>query len=485
MGMPTKPLWIAWGVSAVGLSIYLGFELERGEDRSVFLPGATSDGHHQIELACEGCHGEAFAGRDQMQEKCEGCHLEALDEARDSHPKSKFTDPRNADRTALLDARYCVTCHVEHRPARTHAMGLTIAEDYCVLCHGQIADERPTHEALGFETCASSGCHNFHDNRSIYEDFLLRHAAAPALTRSPVLPARNFASIAALLDGYPADRFPIVALDIDDADAPAAVHDGAATRGAIAGAARGTAEGLLSDWAATAHAASGVNCTACHAPGGDWADDPGYAVCGSCHARESARFVEGRHGMRLDAARLGRALPPMTPADARLPMRADPIADRLDCGSCHGAHRFDTQHAAVEACLGCHDDAHSRAYVGTPHHTLVERARAGELEPEAAVTCASCHMPRTNQSYEWGAYVHVLVEHNQSDTMRPNEKMIRSTCLTCHGLGFSLDALADRDLIERNFDGRPSVHVASIDFALERRRAVDEDRQRAAKGDER
>lgn len=470
--MPTKLLWIAWGLSAVGLSLFLGLRLEGGDDRRVFLPGATSDGHHQIELACEGCHGEAFSDREVMQEKCEGCHLAALDEARDSHPKSKFTDPRNADRTALLDARYCVTCHVEHRPERTHAMGLTIPEDYCVLCHEDVAAERPTHEGLGFDTCASSGCHNFHDNRSIYEDFLLRHAEAPELTQSPVLSARNFASIAMLLDGYPKDEYPLEALAIEDADAPAAVRDRASTA-------------LGTDWSATAHAASGVNCTACHASSGTWEDEPGYEACGSCHTQESARFVQGRHGMRLDAAQLGRVLSPMTLAGARLPMKADPIAADLDCGSCHGAHRFDTANAAVDACLGCHDDQHSLAYRESPHHALVERARDGEIAAEAGVTCATCHMPRTDRSYEWGAYVHVLVDHNQSHTMRPNEKMIRAVCLDCHGLGFSLDALADRELIERNFDGRPSVHVESIDFALERRRAVDEDRQRAAEGGDR
>jgi hypothetical protein len=465
MSMPTKSLWLAWGLGAVGFSAYFGVALNRGADRSMFLPGVTTDGHHQIELACEACHGEAFAGPDVMQEKCEGCHLEALDEARDSHPKSKFTDPRNADRAALLDARYCVTCHVEHRPERTFAMGLTIPEDYCVLCHAEIGDERPTHEGLGFDTCASSGCHNFHDNRSIYEDFLLRHADAPALLFSRELPARNFSGIAELLSGYPKDRYPVTKLGVSDADAPLA------------------AQAATVDWADTAHAQSGVNCTACHSSDGEWKDSPGYAACGDCHRDESARFAQGRHGMRLDAQRLGRALSPMTPAESRLPMRADPITNELNCGSCHGAHEFDTASAAVDACLGCHDDEHSKAYIGSPHHRLVEDTNNGAVAPAAGVTCASCHMPRISKSYDYGAYIHVLVDHNQSDNLRPNEKMIRSVCLNCHGLGFSIDALADRDLIERNFDGQPALHVESIDLALERRRTVDEQRRRAGEGD--
>jgi hypothetical protein len=59
----------------------------------------------------------------------------------------------------------------------------------------------------------------------------------------------------------------------------------------------------------------------------------------------------------------------------------------------------------------------------------------------------------------------IVVEHNQSATFAPNSKMIRPACLHCHGLGFALDALADRDLITRNFDGKPGVHVQSMDLA--------------------
>lgn len=473
----TRLLWIGWTTGAIVLSVYFSVTLRSGQDRSVFLPGAMTDGHHQIELACEGCHGEPFAGPDVMQEKCEGCHLEALDASRDSHPKSKFTDPRNADRTALLDARYCVTCHAEHRPDRTHVMGLTIPEDYCVLCHSEIAVERPTHEGLGFDDCASSGCHNFHDNRAIYEDFLLNHADDPALSKSRELPARNFASIAALLKDYPKDEYPLIKLGIDDADPPDAVIVAAGLEPVLHG-------DIAGDWAGTSHAASGVNCTACHTSDGIWVDQPGYVACTGCHVNESARFLEGRHGMRLDAARLGRELPPMTPGEARLPMRAEASAEEVNCGSCHGAHTFDTTTASVDACLGCHDDGHSRAYVDSPHYSLTEAARTGSIPDTAAVTCATCHMPRTNESYEWGAYIHVLVEHNQSDNLRPNDKMIRSVCLECHGLGFSIDSLADRDLIESNFDRAPAVHVESIDLALERRLAVEEERRRAGEGND-
>ena len=62
----------------------------------------------------------------------------------------------------------------------------------------------------------------------------------------------------------------------------------------------------------------------------------------------------------------------------------------------------------------------------------------------------------------------VATNHNQNDNLRPNEKMVRTVCLDCHGLGFSLDSLADAGLVGRNFSGTPAVHVESIEWALRR-----------------
>lgn len=69
-------------------------------------------------------------------------------------------------------------------------------------------------------------------------------------------------------------------------------------------------------------------------------------------------------------------------------------------------------------------------------------------------------MPRTERRGT------IVVSHNQNDNLRPNQKMIRTVCLDCHGLGFSLDSLADPDLVARNFNGRPSAHIESIEWAL-------------------
>jgi len=458
-----RRLWIVWGVSSLGLLAYLGGRLD-SDDRSVFLPGETSIGHYQIELACESCHVDSFTEADAMQEACESCHLEALDEARDSHPESKFTDPRNADRVALLDARYCVTCHVEHKPEVTHAMGLTIPEDYCVLCHSDIDEERPSHAGMPFATCADVGCHNFHDNRALYEDFLLRHVDEAATLADARLDPRNFAEVARLLDDYPRDRYPLAVIDRAAADAPPQSL---------------TDSRLLDDWEGTAHALSGVNCSACHddAETGVWREHPGYDRCGDCHGGELAGFVQGRHGMRQDSGRLGRELPPLRVADARLPMRDEALDRVVDCGSCHGPHAFDTASAAVEACLDCHADEHSLAYTSSPHAALRREEHDGILPAGSAVSCATCHMPREARSYDYGAYVHELVQHNQSATMRPIERMLRPVCLECHGYQFSINSLADATLIQRSFRGTPADTVDSQRLAIERREQIQRERE--------
>ena len=163
----------------------------------------------------------------------------------------------------------------------------------------------------------------------------------------------------------------------------------------------------------------------------------------------------------------GALTPANAPANARLPMRAEAHDKTLGCASCHGAHRFDTRQAAVQACQGCHDDGHTKAYAGSPHHDLWLKELAGELPAGAGVSCASCHMPRVRALSAHGE-ARTLVQHNQNDTLRPAEKMIRPVCQACHGLGLAIDALADPALAARNFRGAPRVHIRSIDMARAR-----------------
>ena len=52
--------------------------------------------------------------------------------------------------------------------------------------------------------------------------------------------------------------------------------------------------------------------------------------------------------------------------------------------------------------------------------------------------------------------------------------MIRSSCMECHGLSFTLDALADPELVGTNYDAPPSAHVDSIHYATVLRWALEE-----------
>lgn len=402
-------------------------------DRGALLPGPTSSGHHAIESKCDACH-TPFRG--VTNDACNRCHGAPLAAAEDTHPEGKFTDPRNADRVSGLDARACVTCHREHVPDRTRADGVTLPSDFCGQCHEDIGRERPSHRGFSFHACASTGCHRFHDNRSLYEGFLVKHLHEPDGLLKRVLPRRQ-----ALPTGA-------TALTLFDQDGPTDV----------------VTETVVREWSASAHARAEVNCTACHAVPdaatgtGQWTDHPGHGPCATCHPGEEAGFLGGKHGMRL-AAGLG----PMKVSLARLPMKADVVDRALGCGSCHGVHAVDTRRGAVEACLSCHDDKHSRAYPASRHYQLWLREGRGETPAGTGVSCAVCHLPRETHRVHGTAVTQV--QHNQNANLRPRDKMLRSVCLTCHGLGFSVDALADADLVNRNFNGRPSVHVPSLELA--------------------
>jgi hypothetical protein len=56
----------------------------------------------------------------------------------------------------------------------------------------------------------------------------------------------------------------------------------------------------------------------------------------------------------------------------------------------------------------------------------------------------------------------VRVQHDQNANLRPPDRMARDVCLTCHGLGFSLAALADPALVARNFRGQPGPVVTGM-----------------------
>jgi predicted CXXCH cytochrome family protein len=452
-------LWLIWIGSSTALISWMAYAMLQSNDQSLFMPGPLTGGHHQLELACNTCHSDPLGGGEVLQQACVDCHGDDRKKPFDSHPASKFNDPRNADRLENINALECTSCHTEHQPDITANNGLTQPVDFCFHCHSDIGDDRPSHQGMPFDSCKDSGCHNFHNNRALYTDFLVKHLHEPPTLEKARLPDREFGGILDEIMEYPRDRYPVQPLGEEDMDAPASA----------------VAEPTKADWLASSHAQAGVNCTACHmvttAEGEDteWTDHPGQRGCDQCHSLELERFGKGKHGMRSAAG-----LEPMTPADAQLPMHKDAAHRELTCNSCHPAHGFETRQAAVDACLDCHADQHSLAYKDSLHYALWQKELSGEAPQGSGVSCASCHMPRVNYDVsDWLS--RIMVDHNQNATLSPNSKMIRPACLHCHGLGFAIDALADTALIESNFRGQPSVHVESMELAeRDHQRALEE-----------
>lgn len=447
-----KKFWLFWILGSAVLVGWLGFTLLWGNDKSVFMPGDLTGGHHQMGIACETCHTNDFTTKEDFQEACESCHGDLRKKPFDSHPKAKFKDPRNAELLEKVDVLYCISCHREHQPEITQKGGVTQPADFCVHCHAEVGENRPSHKGMDFMTCSNSGCHNFHNNRALYTDFLVKHLHEPDVLEKTKLPQRDFGQRLAELADYPHDLFPQKALEIADSDAPetATLH-----------------ADINTDWLASSHAQAGVNCTACHnvvpegATEAQWTDKPDHQACASCHGLEVEHFQQGKHGMRLKVG-----LSPMTPAMARQPMAKGSEHQELTCITCHSAHQFDVKQASVEACLGCHVDEHSLAYKDSPHFELWQQELSGALAEGSGVSCASCHMPRVDMDVnDWMS--RIVVMHNQNATLYPREKMLRPACLNCHGLEFSINAISDNELVKTNFNGQPTFKTESMRLAEE------------------
>lgn len=427
--------WLTWLILSLGGLGYYLFILLVNEDKSEFLIGEATHGHYQIEMACSSCHTDAFGGEEVLQNACMNCHEQELTDAFDSHPQKKFTNPRNADLIQVLDARYCVSCHTEHQNEQTIEMGLTIPKDYCYHCHVEIGEERESHKDLPFDSCASAGCHNYHDNRALYEAFLVKNANQPWLKEIALIGMSNHAQINAV-PKTPTFEIP--------GELSTAHPD------------------ISSKWPHTSHAEAGVSCVNCHNDeNNNWIAAPNIEQCQSCHTKEAEGFSAGKHGMKLIASEQA-----ITPSEGRLDFHEASLNQAHGCNSCHSAHEFDRQQAATESCLNCHADQHSLAFESSPHGELWAKAQLGDLPADQGVSCATCHMPRISEKKGGTTVVHV--EHNQNANLRPNEKMIRPVCMQCHSLEFSIDALADENLILNNFNGSPSEHIESIDWALKR-----------------
>lgn len=421
--------WILWGVISLLVLGYLLWQLT-SEDKRGFLPGKTSIGHHQFEIQCQRCH-DGFAP--VKNSACLECHSTAWQQ-QDVHPPSLWQAPLYQPQLAKLDATQCTACHREHRAEvmpLSHLSSVTVPVDFCQSCHADTPTQA-SHQGFSFEQCST--CHQYHRDQAMQPQFLEPHRAEADTDKTAAVPRSN------LLQYYRTQaQHPLQPLTLKQHDAPETSNFN-----------------LAQDWEGSSHAQIGVNCTACHQASPQslqpaspsWLEVPPPEFCKSCHATELAGFLAGSHGIRTT---LG--LPTLHTELADLPMKPLVKTRHLSCVACHSAHAFKRQEAAVEACLECHHDNHSRAYKTSPHYPLWQQQQAGTLAQGQGVSCATCHMPREVRAER------VVVEHNISANLRSEQPMV-TVCIACHGLAFSLDSLATERLHKDNFSSRPAPPIS-------------------------
>lgn len=220
-------------------------------------------------------------------------------------------------------------------------------------------------------------------------------------------------------------------------------------------------------WQGSAHALNGVNCSSCHqdAETKAFVALPDQESCRSCHESAVDTFLLGKHGIRLLEGES-----PLTPAMARLPMQAAAHDLQMTCNTCHDVHSVNTVQAAVDSCLTCHNDAHSLNYESSQHAQLFMADRDLPRPSGASVSCATCHLPRHVTGT--GDNKITLVNHNNTYTLLPRDRMVKEVCLNCHGVEYSYNSIFDDDLVDANFNAPPKLQLETFDLvrAFEKRR---------------
>jgi len=212
-------------------------------------------------------------------------------------------------------------------------------------------------------------------------------------------------------------------------------------------------------WQTSAHALNEINCSSCHesAETKEFVAQPGVESCQTCHEQDVDTFLLGQHGIRMLEGET-----PLTPAMARLPMQPDAMSQQMTCNSCHDVHSVNTVQAAVDSCLGCHSDNHSLNYGNSRHADLFAADRNLPRPSANSVSCATCHLPRHESGS--GDNAVTLVNHNNTYTLLPRDRMVKDVCMNCHGMEYSYNSIFDDDLVEANFDAPPTLALETFEL---------------------
>ena len=217
-------------------------------------------------------------------------------------------------------------------------------------------------------------------------------------------------------------------------------------------------------WQKSAHALADVNCSSCHQQEETQAfiAKPTSESCRSCHENSVDTFLLGKHGIRTLEG-----LSPLTPAMAHLPMKDSSLDKQMNCNTCHNVHTVNTYQAAVDSCLTCHNDNHSLNYKNSPHAQIFRDIGTLPRPNAEAVTCATCHLPREVSGDE------VLVNHNNTYTLKPRDRMVKEVCMNCHGVEHAYNSIFDDEQVEANFVRPPDLKLQTIQMVrdLEQKRS--------------
>lgn len=220
-------------------------------------------------------------------------------------------------------------------------------------------------------------------------------------------------------------------------------------------------------WQGSTHALADVNCSSCHQNEETKAliFKPTQDSCLSCHEAQVETFLLGKHGIRLNEK-----LSPLTPAMAKIPMKKSALEKQMTCNTCHDVHAVNTVVAAVDSCLTCHNDTHSLNYKNSKHSELFLAEGKLPRPSVESVTCATCHLPRQEAEGK------VFVNHNNTYTLLPRDRMVKEVCMNCHGMEYSYNSIFDDELVEANFDQLPKLNLETLELVrqLEKRRSSQE-----------
>ncbi len=220
-------------------------------------------------------------------------------------------------------------------------------------------------------------------------------------------------------------------------------------------------------WQTSAHALAEVNCSSCHQNQETKAfiPKPTQESCKSCHESSVDTFLLGKHGIRTLEG-----LSPLTPAMAHLPMRNSSLDKQMNCNTCHNVHTVNTYEAAVDSCLTCHSDRHSLNYKNSGHAKIFQEIGTLPRPNQDAVTCATCHLPREVSGDK------VLVNHNNTYTLKPRDRMVQEVCMNCHGVEHAYNSIFDDELVEANFARPPNQKLPTFELVR------DHEQKRSGKG---